>query len=97
MRPRSSSLTKNDESYTKPGVSSLADSAGSGGGRPKVPAPSAGNVASPAIRGFSRRSNRKLVRNAINFLCLAGGHLEKKKARVLEVHGRQLMCVRLVL
>ncbi len=30
------------------------------------------------------------MRNAINFLCLAGGHLEEKKARVLEV--RRLPC-----
>lgn len=45
----------------------------------------AGRLASPVIRGFSRRSNRKLVRNAINFLCLAGGHLEDEKARALEV------------
>lgn len=86
VRPRSSSLTKNDDSYTRQGVSSLGDSNGSsGGGRPRLTAPGAGHVVSPAIRGFSRRSNRKLVRNAINFLCLAGGHLEKKKARVLEV------------
>lgn len=87
VRPRSSSLTRNDDSYTRQGTGfgSLGDSNGSGGGRPRLSAPSAGSVASPAVRGFSRRSNRKLVRNAINFLCLAGGHLEKKKARVLEV------------
>ena len=85
VRPRSSSLARHDDSYTRQGTSSLGDSNGSGGGRPRAPAPGAGSVASPAVRGFSRRSNRKLVRNAINFLCLAGGHLEKKKARVLEV------------
>lgn len=84
-RPRSSSLTKNDDSYTRQGTISLGDSNGSGGGRPRQSVPGAGSAASPAVRGFSRRSNRKLVRNAINFLCLAGGHLEKKKARVLEV------------
>ena len=42
-------------------------------------------TASPAIKGLSRRSNRKLVRNAIIFLCLAGGHLQEKKMRVLKV------------
>lgn len=42
---------------------------------------------SVVVRGFSRRSNRKLVRNAITFLCLAGGHLKEQKARVLEVNA----------
>lgn len=56
---------------------------GRGGGSGVTPG--GGRRASPVVRGFSRRSNRKLVRNAINFLCLAGGHLSEQKARVLEV------------
>eukprot|EP00752_Nemacystus_decipiens_P010612 g9450.t1 len=86
VRPRSLSLSGNNDSYTRRVAGSLGDSNGTdgGGGRPRLPAPGAVSAASPAVRGFSRRSNRKLVRNAINFLCLAGGHLEKKKARVLE-------------
>eukprot|EP00903_Cladosiphon_okamuranus_P009411 g8975.t1 len=86
VRPRSSSLATNDDGCTRQGtgVGSLGGSNGSGKGRPRLSAPGACSVASPPVRGFSRRSNRKLVRNAISFLCLAGGHLEKKKARVLE-------------
>lgn len=55
------------------------------GGNSSIADGSAARLASPVVRGFSRRSNRKLVRNALNFLCLAGGHLQEKKERALEV------------
>ncbi|CAM9382816.1 unnamed protein product [Scytosiphon promiscuus] len=81
----SSSIPRNGDNNSRHGVNTHGDSNGSGaGGGIRPPAVLAGRLASPVIRGFSRRSNRKLVRNAINFLCLAGGHLEDKKARALE-------------
>ncbi|CAM9495431.1 unnamed protein product [Ectocarpus sp. 8 AP-2014] len=85
LRPRSSSVPRNDDGSVRGGTRVLGHSNGSGGGGDaKLPTPGAGRVASPAVRGLSRRSNRKLVRNAINFLCLAGGHLQERKARALE-------------
>ncbi|CAM9741231.1 unnamed protein product, partial [Ectocarpus sp. 12 AP-2014] len=77
---------RNDDGSVRGGTRVLGDSNGGdgGGGDAKLPTPGAGRVASPAVRGLSRRSNRKLVRNAINFLCLAGGHLQERKARALE-------------
>ncbi|CAM9425449.1 unnamed protein product [Ectocarpus sp. 13 AM-2016] len=85
LRPRSSSVPRNDDGSVRAGTRVLGDSNGGGGsGNAKLPTPGAGRVASPAVRGLSRRSNRKLVRNAINFLCLAGGHLQERKARALE-------------
>lgn len=70
------------------GVGGASDGIGGEGGRvggDRVVTPGSGKRNSAVVRGFSRRSNRKLVRNAINFLCLAGGHLKEQKARVLEV------------
>lgn len=88
-RPRSSSQSANNEDrLATQVVSTLGDSSkgvSGGGGGTRLSTPSSGRLASPVVRGFSRRSNRKLVRNAINFLCLAGGHLEEKKSRALEV------------
>ncbi|CAM9279686.1 unnamed protein product [Choristocarpus tenellus] len=46
------------------------------------------NAASLPVRGLSRLSNRKMVRNAVNLLCLAGTHLEEKKARALEARSQ---------
>ncbi|CAM9098942.1 unnamed protein product [Ectocarpus sp. 4 AP-2014] len=85
LRPRLSSVPRNNDGSVRGGTRVLGDSNDSGGGGDaKLPTPGAGRVASPAVRGLSRRSNRKLVRNAINFLCLAGGHLQERKARALE-------------
>ncbi|CAN0431422.1 unnamed protein product, partial [Phaeothamnion confervicola] len=44
----------------------------------------------PPPRGFPKASNRKLVRNALAMVCLAGAHVEEQKLRALEVldgHG----------
>ncbi|CAM9253119.1 unnamed protein product [Pylaiella littoralis] len=85
VRPHVPSRPNNEDRLTGQGTSSLEDGKGGpGGGGTRLSTPSSGRIASPAVRGFSRRSNRKLVRNAINFLCLAGGHLEEKKTRALQ-------------
>lgn len=84
-RPRSSSEPDGEDRLTRQVVCAHGDSKNGYGSGTRLSTPSSGRIASPAVRGFSRRSNRKLVRNAINFLCLAGGHLEEKKTRVLEV------------
>lgn len=51
-------------------------------------------ASSVVVRGISRLSNRKLVRNAISFLCLAGGHVKDQKERVLQVRKRPTLVTR---
>lgn len=89
-RPRLSSARKVDHDNSNHKDRSPADidrreAAWGAGVGARTPTSGPVHIASPAIRSFSRRSNRKLVRNAINFLCLAGGHLQEKKTRALEV------------
>lgn len=89
-RPRLSSARKVDRDKSNhkdrgPADIDSREGAWGGGVGARMPTSGPARIASPAVRSFSRRSNRKLVRNAINFLCLAGGHLQEKKTRALEV------------
>lgn len=66
-------------------VSDRCDARGAGDGKAGSGVPGNDWGGSRAAKGFSPLSNRKLVRNAIKFLCLAGDHVKDRKARVLEV------------
>lgn len=90
-RPPSSSARQIEQGIANRNGNVSAGSNGDGGrgvggdGAKRPTVAGAARVTSPVVRGFSRRSNRKLVRNAMNFLCLAGGHLQDKKTRALAV------------
>lgn len=88
-RPPSTKRTS-DRREANSVVPRLCDTDSGINGKARARTPRTGQGISPTVRGVSPLSNRKLVRNAIDFLCLAGGHLQEQKARALEVckHSR---------